>query len=137
MYEYECAACGHRFERIQKFSDSPVEECPSCGERKVQKLLSSPAIQFKGSGWYINDYAKKGAQGTDAKADASTESKDKDTKGSSESKESGQSKESSKESKESKESRESKKSGESKESKESKTAAPASTTASTPKASGQ
>ncbi len=120
MYEYECAACGHRFERIQKFSDSPVEECPSCGERKVQKLLSSPAIQFKGSGWYINDYAKKGAQGTDAKADAS-ESKDKDTKGSSESKESGQSKES----------------GESKESKESKTAAPASTTASTPKASGQ
>ena len=136
MYEYECAACGHRFERIQKFSDSPIEECPSCGERKVQKLLSSPAIQFKGSGWYINDYAKKGAQGTDAKADASIESKDKDTKGSSESKESGQSKESG-ESKESRESKEFRPSKESRESKESKTAAPASTTASTPKASGQ
>ena len=131
MYEYECAACGHRFERIQKFSDSPIDECPSCGERKVHKLLSSPAIQFKGSGWYINDYAKKGAEGTDAKAGASTDgSKDKDTKESSESKES-------KESARSKKSGESKESRESKESKESKTAAPASSAASTPKASGE
>ena len=140
MYEYECTACGHRFERIQKFSDSPIEECPSCGERKVQKLLSSPAIKFKGTGWYITDYAQKGAQGTDAKAGASTEgSKDKDAKGSSESKEAGDSKESrgSKESRDSKESKESKESKGSKESKESKTTAPASSTPSTPKASGQ
>ncbi len=59
MYEYECAACGHRFERIQKFSDPPVETCPNCGQAQVQKLLSSPAIQFKGTGWYITDYARK------------------------------------------------------------------------------
>ena len=72
LYEYECDACGHRFEQIQKFSDPPVEVCPNCGERKVQKLLSSPAIQFKGSGWYITDYARKGAAGTDAKTSAAS-----------------------------------------------------------------
>jgi putative FmdB family regulatory protein len=58
LYEYQCESCAHRFERIQKFSDPPVETCPSCGGH-VKKLLSSPAIQFKGSGWYITDYAKK------------------------------------------------------------------------------
>jgi putative FmdB family regulatory protein len=58
LYEYECDACAHRFERIQKFSDPLVDVCPSCGGA-VRKLLSSPAIQFKGSGWYITDYAKK------------------------------------------------------------------------------
>jgi putative FmdB family regulatory protein len=65
LYEYECEACGHRFERIQKFSDPHVEVCPSCGEKKVHKLVSSPAIQFKGSGFYINDYAKKGSAGSE------------------------------------------------------------------------
>jgi putative FmdB family regulatory protein len=59
LYEYACDACGNRFERIQKFSDPPVETCPKC-EGRVRKLLSSPAIQFKGSGWYITDYARKG-----------------------------------------------------------------------------
>jgi putative FmdB family regulatory protein len=58
LYEYQCEACGHRFERIVKFSDPPVEICPSCGGR-VQKQISSPAFQFKGTGWYITDYAKK------------------------------------------------------------------------------
>ena len=58
LYEYQCDACGHRFERIQKFSDPPIEKCPSCGG-VVRKLISSPAIQFKGSGWYITDYARK------------------------------------------------------------------------------
>jgi putative FmdB family regulatory protein len=58
LYEYQCEACSHRFERIQKFSDPPIETCPTCGG-KVRKLISSPAIQFKGSGWYITDYAKK------------------------------------------------------------------------------
>ena len=58
LYEYECESCQHRFERIQKFSDPPVDTCPACGGR-VRKLLSSPAIQFKGTGWYITDYAKK------------------------------------------------------------------------------
>ena len=79
LYEYECEACGSRFERIQKFSDPPVDVCDKCGERKVRKLVSSPAIQFKGSGFYINDYAKKGA-GTDSSSSASKESKDKDSK---------------------------------------------------------
>ena len=59
LYEYQCEACEQRFERIQKFSDPPVDTCPACSG-KVRKLLSSPAIQFKGSGWYITDYAKKG-----------------------------------------------------------------------------
>ena len=60
LYEYECDACGRRFEVIQKFSDPPVEVCKECGKGPVRKLLSSPAIQFKGSGWYITDYAQKG-----------------------------------------------------------------------------
>ena len=87
LYEYECESGEHRFERIQKFSDPPVDTCPTCG-RKVRKLLSSPAIQFKGSGWYITDYAKKsssdggsagsagttGEKKTDTKTDSSTKS---------------------------------------------------------------
>jgi putative FmdB family regulatory protein len=60
LYEYECESCGHRFERIQKFSDPLVETCPKCGG-KVHKMISSPAIQFKGSGWYITEYSKKGS----------------------------------------------------------------------------
>lgn len=59
LYEYQCDACAHRFEVIQKFSDAPIEVCPKCGGA-VKKLLSSPAIQFKGSGWYITDYARAG-----------------------------------------------------------------------------
>ncbi len=58
LYEYQCEACEHRFERIQKYSDPPIDTCPSCGGR-VKKLFSSPAIQFKGSGWYITDYSRK------------------------------------------------------------------------------
>lgn len=58
LYEYECDSCSHRFEVIQKFSDAPIDKCPACGS-SVHKLMSSPAIQFKGSGWYITDYAKK------------------------------------------------------------------------------
>ena len=61
LYEYECEACGQRFEVIQKsFSDAAVEVCRKCGKGPVRRLLSSPAIQFKGSGFYITDYAKKG-----------------------------------------------------------------------------
>lgn len=57
LYEYQCDTCGHRFERIQKFSDPPVDVCPSCGKSPVTKLISAPGIQFKGAGWYITDYA--------------------------------------------------------------------------------
>ena len=73
LYEYQCDACGNRFERIQKFSDPPVETCPSCGGT-VKKLLSSPAIQFKGSGWYITDYAKKSSGSSDGKSASSSSS---------------------------------------------------------------
>ena len=58
LYEYQCESCETRFEKIQKFSDPPIDVCPSCGG-KVRKLPSSPAIQFKGSGFYITDYPKK------------------------------------------------------------------------------
>jgi putative FmdB family regulatory protein len=67
LYEYECDACGHRFEKIQKFSDPLVEACPKCGLH-VHKLMSSPAIQFKGSGFYITDYPK-GDKGSAPKSD--------------------------------------------------------------------
>jgi putative FmdB family regulatory protein len=62
LYEYLCDACGHRFEVIQKFSDAPLELCPKCGGR-VHKLQSAPAFQFKGTGWYVTDYAKKQGAG--------------------------------------------------------------------------
>ena len=63
LYEYRCEACQHVFEVIQKFSDAPVAVCPVCGRGPVEKLPSSPAIQFKGTGWYITDYARKGQTG--------------------------------------------------------------------------
>src|SRR5881275_2146238 len=66
LYEYECDACGQRFELIQKFSDPAPAACVKCGKGPVHRQLSSPAIQFKGSGWYITDYAQKG------KSDASS-----------------------------------------------------------------
>jgi putative FmdB family regulatory protein len=73
LYEYECEACGHRFEQIQRFSDPAVEACPVCGGQ-VRKLLSMPAIQFKGSGWYITDYARKGQNpDKDVKGEKSTD----------------------------------------------------------------
>jgi putative FmdB family regulatory protein len=83
LYEYQCESCNNRFERIQKFSDPPIETCPICGKGPVRKLLSSPAIQFKGSGWYITDYAKKssndggGASGASGTSDKKSESSDK------------------------------------------------------------
>lgn len=86
LYEYECDACGHRFEVIQKFSDPPVEKCPVCAGG-VHKLQSAPAIQFKGTGWYVTDYAKKDGgsaskpdSGTGAPATEKTEKSDKTEK---------------------------------------------------------
>ena len=92
LYEFECEACTKRFERIQKFTDPTPDECPKCGKGPVRKLFSSPAIQFKGSGFYITDYAKKstsdaggksssGGEGS-ASSDAKAESKAADTKSS-------------------------------------------------------
>ena len=72
LYEYECDACHRRFEKIQKFSDPPIDVCVHCGKGPVKKLLSSPAIQFKGTGWYVTDYAKKSS--TDAGKSSSSNS---------------------------------------------------------------
>src|SRR6185436_6997901 len=74
LYEYECDACGHRFEKIQKFSDPLETACPKCGGA-VHKLMSSPAIQFKGSGFYITDYPK-GDKGSAPKSDGGKSDKD-------------------------------------------------------------
>ena len=76
LYEYQCEACGARFEVIQRFSDPPVEVCQTCGGH-VRKLLSAPAIQFKGSGWYITDYARKGMEAGEASAPAKSDDKAK------------------------------------------------------------
>jgi len=76
LYEYQCKKCGHRFERIQKFSDPHVKKCPECGGA-VEQVLSAPAVQFKGSGWYVTDYAKKSSapassEGAAPKAESGT-----------------------------------------------------------------
>jgi putative FmdB family regulatory protein len=78
LYEYQCEKCGHRFEKIQKFSDKMIKKCPECGGR-VEQVISAPAVQFKGSGWYVTDYAKKssGASGSDGGRDSKKDDKSK------------------------------------------------------------
>lgn len=68
LYEYRCKQCGHQFEKIQSFSAPEEKECPAC-HGEVERLLSAPAIQFKGSGWYVNDYAGKKSGPMKASAD--------------------------------------------------------------------
>ena len=76
IYEYECGRCQHRFELIQKFSDKKVRKCPECGGR-VERLISPPAIRFKGTGWYVTDYADKGrSQASSEKSEAMREAAD-------------------------------------------------------------
>ena len=75
LYEYECEA-GHRFELIRKFADPPLETCPECGS-PVHKLMSSPAFQFKGTGWYITDYARKDSGSTGGSKSDKAEKADK------------------------------------------------------------
>ena len=58
IYEYDCQACHRRTEVIQGYSDPPLKICPHCGGKKLKKAISAPAIQFKGSGWYVTDYGK-------------------------------------------------------------------------------
>jgi putative FmdB family regulatory protein len=62
LYEYRCNTCGETFEVMQKFSDAPVEQCRCEKASKVERLISSPALQFKGSGWYVTDYARSGGK---------------------------------------------------------------------------
>jgi putative FmdB family regulatory protein len=73
LYEYQCARCGRKTEVIQRFSDPPPEKCPHCGG-KLAKLLSSPAFQFKGSGFYSTDYGKSGAKKEDSSKEKDGES---------------------------------------------------------------
>lgn len=86
LYEYECVQEDRRFELIQKFSDAPLTQCPECGG-EVRKVLSAPAVHFKGAGWYVTDYGKngqkpkqdadsKGETKADSKSDAKSEKKD-------------------------------------------------------------
>jgi len=79
LYEYECKKCHHRFERIQKYSDPHVKKCPDCGG-KVEQVVSAPAVQFKGSGWYVTDYAKKSSAGSSSNGDSSDSGGKKDEK---------------------------------------------------------
>jgi putative FmdB family regulatory protein len=97
LYEYECKKCGHRFEKILKFSDKPIKKCPDCGG-VVEQLISAPTVQFKGAGWYVTDYAKKGTSSSSKASESDGGSKDgKDSK--SDSKEAKDSKEPKKEEK--------------------------------------
>jgi putative FmdB family regulatory protein len=76
LYEYRCSACGKQFELIQKFSDPAPDQCPKCGKGPAERLMSSPAIQFKGTGWYITDYAKRSGSDSESAAAANTEKKE-------------------------------------------------------------
>lgn len=87
LYEYQCKKCGHRFEKIQKFSDKPIKKCPECGGA-VEQLISPPAVQFKGSGWYVTDYAKKSHAASDSGSKDSKETKKEEKKAESATKES-------------------------------------------------
>jgi putative FmdB family regulatory protein len=69
-YEYLCTKCGHRFEQIRKFSDKQLRKCPQCGGL-IEQVISAPAVQFKGSGWYVTDYPKKGAGSASSAASSS------------------------------------------------------------------
>src|ERR1700674_5048657 len=81
LYEYECKKCGHRFEKIQKFSDKMVKKCPDCGGQ-VEQMISAPAVQFKGSGWYVTDYAKKSGASASSNGDSATKGESTSKEGS-------------------------------------------------------
>jgi putative FmdB family regulatory protein len=108
LYEYLCKKCGHRFEKIQKFSDRMIKKCPDCGG-VVEQVISAPAVQFKGSGWYVTDYPKKSqessssdsAEGGKASKEGKEGKKDEKAKGESGASSASSSTSSSKESKES------------------------------------
>src|SRR5215813_3232616 len=74
IYEYQCQKCNAHTEAFQKVTDKPLRKCPKCGG-KVEKLISAPAIQFKGSGWYVTDYANKATKGEKSESESTSESK--------------------------------------------------------------
>lgn len=83
LYEYECSK-GHRFEKIEPVTAKTVQKCPKCGAR-AERLLAAPAIQFKGSGWYVTDYAgKKSSSSSESSGDGTSSSEGKSSEKSSE-----------------------------------------------------
>ena len=84
LYEYQCKSCHRLTERIQKFSDPPLTQCPHCGG-ELEQLISAPAVQFKGAGWYVTDYAKKsgaptaGGNGTNPSSAPASDTKSSST----------------------------------------------------------
>ena len=72
LYEYKCVKCGHRFEKIESLSASTTKKCPKCGA-KAERQLAAPAIQFKGSGWYVTDYAGKSAASSPGESSSSND----------------------------------------------------------------
>ncbi len=98
IYEYQCQNCGHHLERIQRLSDLPLSECEECGG-ELKKLISAPAFQFKGTGWYVTDYAKKGSEGGKKEGSSGEASSGKDSADSAKSSDSSGSKSSASETK--------------------------------------
>jgi putative FmdB family regulatory protein len=93
LYEYQCTRCGHRFEKIEKVSGPHAKRCPKCAG-KVERLMAPPAIQFKGTGWYVTDYARTAASGDSTGAESEKSGKaEKESKGAVPTKEAKQSKE--------------------------------------------
>jgi len=80
LYEYECNECGHRKELLQRHGDPPLEKCPQCGG-PVRKLFSAPAVQFKGTGWYVTDYGGKGKKPESEKSSSNGDKKTKKDSG--------------------------------------------------------
>ena len=88
IYEYQCTACDHRLEVIQKLSESPLVECPECGKPSLKRLVSAAAFRLKGTGWYETDFKHKGKAPAKSAQDKAVESKSEDKKGKADSKES-------------------------------------------------
>ncbi|MGA2001838.1 MAG: zinc ribbon domain-containing protein [Terriglobales bacterium] len=86
LYEYQCKKCGHRLEKIQQFSDKPLTKCPECGGA-LEKLISQSSVQFKGSGWYVSDYGRKGSSAASSSSSSDSESDTKSATAAKESKE--------------------------------------------------
>jgi putative FmdB family regulatory protein len=79
IYEYQCIACGHKLEAIQKISEEPLTLCPSCDQDQLQKLVSAAGFQLKGGGWYVTDYSAKGKEKSKSKKGAEGDSKPSST----------------------------------------------------------
>ena len=76
IYEYKCESCGKAFTKIQKFADEPLTVHEECGGGPVERLISTPAFHFKGTGWYATDYAKTGSGNPGSKSEGESKSKD-------------------------------------------------------------